>query len=82
MNTGTDDETIAELDARGIPVEMWRRCVRFACRNLLNVRRTIKQSSFCSSECYRENNNAVRRFKAGTECRKCGRKARKVKKVD
>lgn len=73
------EQTAEELVQRGIPETLWRRCVRYHCGQLLNVRRTIGKSAYCSPECYRADNNLTRQFKAGRECRRCGRKARKKK---
>lgn len=76
--TEIDRSSVIELNERGIPPEIWRRCVRYECGKLLGAHRTVRGSSFCSRECYRENNNAIRQWKGSKECRKCGRKARKV----
>ena len=75
----SEETTENELRERGIPQDLWRRCVRFGCGQLIGAHRTIRNSVFCSDRCYRLDNNARRAFKATKACRRCGRPAKKAK---
>lgn len=58
-----------------LPLQMRRLCARAVCGKPIDDKRTVKGSSFCSSECKAADKKARRSYRANQHCRTCGRAA-------
>ena len=58
-----------------LPLQMRRLCTHALCGKAIDVKRTVKGSSFCSNECKAADKKARRLYRANRHCRTCGRVA-------